>query len=430
MASVDTALSSMVSGLPLRRARGSAPALVLTVLGAAVAAQPATDEEPLAIAESRIALQEWTKLKQDYEARIAAEQSRNGAFSPALVELLVALGVAHQEYGRNDLAVEALARALQVRRANEGLYSFEQVPLLKQLMINEAALGRASEAVALQGRLLDLARRNSDDLRSVPIFREAGDRQLALYERYLAGDIPGELEVSTSPAGFGGGGRGFRPDSRFSRFGPWGARTNYNAAIRSILRNESYEHEDLLELEQNLTRSYYLEAEERHYPREAPLHGMGRASYRRRVAYSVINSGEVVDFASALVELADWDLLFSYNGSAVNRYDEAYALLKRENVPEAAIRALFPADEPVRLPTFAPNPLAAATGAPKDAGYVDVAFEISKYGVPRRIDVVGMSSASLRDLSHDVERAVALSRFRPRPTSEGDAPFSLRYYVE
>jgi hypothetical protein len=148
------------------------------------------------------------------------------------------------------------------------------------------------------------------------------------------------------------------------------------------------------------------------------------------VAYSVINSGEALDFASALVELADWDLLFSYNGSAVNRYDEAYALLRRGNVSEAEVRALFPVDEPVRLPTFAPNPLAASESLPKDAGYVDVAFEVSKYGVARKVDVVGMSSESLRGVSKDVGRAVGSSRFRPRPTSDGDAPFRLRHYVD
>lgn len=407
-------------------------ALVLfTVLGGGVVAQP--DAEP-SVAESRSALEQWTSLKDDYEARIAAEQSRNGAFSPALVELLVALGLAHQEYGRSDLAVDVLERALQVRRANEGLYSFDQVPLLKQLMLNEAALGRVSEAVEFEGRILEVARRNRDDLRSVPIFREAGDRQLALYERYLAGEVPGQIEVNVSQAGFGpmrGGGQGgFGSGGGGRRFAAWGARANYNAAIRSILRNESYGHEDLLEIERSLTRSYYLEAADRNYPRDGPLHGMGRESYRRRVAYSVITSGEALGFANALIELADWDLLFSYNGTAVERYDEAYELLRRGNVAEAEVRALFPVAEPVRLPTFTPNPLAASESVPKDAGYVDVAFEVSRYGVARKVDVVGMSSESLRRVSHDVARAVGVSRFRPRPTSDGDAPFRLRYYVD
>jgi hypothetical protein len=43
------------------------------------------------------------------------------------------------------------------------------------------------------------------------------------------------------------------------------------------------------------------------------------------------------------------------------------------------------------------------------------------YGVARKVDVVG---------SRCVARAVGASRFRPRPTSDGDAPFRLRYHLD
>lgn len=402
--------------------------VLLVVLAGTVVAQPATDGEP-SVAESRSALEAWTLLKEDYEARIAAEQSRNGALSPALVELLVALGLAHQEYGRNDLAVEVLGRALHVRRANDGLYSFEQVPLLRQLMMNEAALGRVEEAAEFEGRVLELARRNSGDLRSVPIFREAGDRQLALYERRLAGDVPGMFEVNVAPTVFGPGRRGVPPGGiEVSR-----ARGNYTAAIRSILRNGGVEHEDLLPIEQSLTRSYYLQAMDRDRASEGMsglAYGGGRQSYRRRVAYSIMTSGEAIDVAKALVELADWDLLFSHNGLAVDIYDEAYALLRNENVPEPEIRALFPLENAIRLPIFEESPLALPESSARGVGHVDLEFEVSRYGVARAIDVVGMSSASLHGVRRDVARAIASSRFRPRPPSDGNAPFRVRYYIE
>ena len=417
-----------MSRLALRKAWGASLAVAFLGLGNCALAQPEADEE-LSVAESRSALEQWTRLKEDYEARIAAEQSRNGAFSPALVELLVALGLAHQEYGRNDLAIEVLERALQVRRANDGLYSFEQVPLLRQLMINEAALGRVEQAAELEGRVLEVAQRNSDDLRSVRVFREAGDRQLALYERRLAGDVPPDLSVNVAPAGFGPGRRGFSPRSREV----WRARSNYNAAIRAILRHGDVSHEDLLPIEQSLIRSYYLQEmdADRAVDRltSSFAHGGGRQGYRRRVAYGVM-AGDGLAAAKALVELADWDLLFSHNGTAVDIYDEAYAFLRSENVPEPSVRALFPLENAVRLPTFAESPLAPPEGAAQGADYIDLEFEVSKYGVARNIDVVGMSSGSLRGVSRDVARTIAASRFRPRPRSDGDSPFRLRYYVE
>jgi hypothetical protein len=213
----------------------------------------------------------------------------------------------------------------------------------------------------------------------------------------------------------------------------WRARGNYSAAIRSILRNGSVEHEDLLPIEQSLTRSYYLQAMDRDRAAEnlsGSAYGGGRQSYRRRVAYSIMTSGEAIDVAKALVELADWDLLFSHNGVAVDIYEEAYALLSKENVPEPEIRVLFPLESAVRLPTFEQSPLAPPESSARGVGHVDLEFEVSKYGVAGKIDVVEMSSASLRGVRRDAARTIASSRFRPRPPSDGDAPFRLRYYVE
>jgi hypothetical protein len=198
------------------------------------------------------------------------------------------------------------------------------------------------------------------------------------------------------------------------------------------LRNGRADHEQLLPIEQSLTRSYYLQASQRDAweGMTALAYGGGRQSYRRRVAYTVMTSGDALDFAKALVELADWDLLFSHNGVAVDVYDEAYALLRQENVPEAQIRTLFPLESAIRLPTFEESPLAPLEISASSTGHVDIEFEVSKYGVARNVDVVAMSSPSLRGVGKDVARAIAWSRFRPRPPSDGDAPFRLRYYVE
>ena len=61
--------------------------------------------------------------------------------------------------------------------------------------------------------------------------------------------------------------------------------------------------------------------------------------------------------ARALVELADWSIVFSRNGTGVKGYEQAHALLVEAGAPEAAIEELFPTDVPVFLPAFAPNPL-------------------------------------------------------------------------
>lgn len=204
------------------------------------------------------------------------------------------------------------------------------------------------------------------------------------------------------------------------------------AAIRSILRRGEYGHEDLLELERGLVRTYYLESTTGSSPNRAGgLYYLGRESYRRRVAYAGLNSGTPLDFGRALVELADWDLLFSRNGRALEQYDAAHALLVAEGVPDASIREIFGPARPVLLPTFLPNPLAA--DAPGQAtAHIDVTFELSKYGVSRKIEILEASASATDESTKALIRLIARNRFRPRLTETESADsqlYHLRYYV-
>jgi hypothetical protein len=209
-----------------------------------------------------------------------------------------------------------------------------------------------------------------------------------------------------------------------------GGMTSLSRALSGPCR--TYGHEDLLELENGLIRTYYLKATADRSPYWAELaYLLGRESYRRRVVYRATNSGTPLDFARALVELADWDLLFSRNGKALERYDEAYALLIAAGVPDTSIRELFPTDTPVLLPTFQPNPFA-ADEAGASSRHIDLAFELSKYGESRKIRLVDASDDSMADFEKDAIRLIASNRFRPRPS--GDAadragPYRVRYYV-
>jgi hypothetical protein len=64
-------------------------------------------------------------------------------------------------------------------RFNYGLKSLHQAPLIEQLIRNEEARGNDAVAWDLEQELLGLARRNPDDLRTVPIFHEIAQRGLS-----------------------------------------------------------------------------------------------------------------------------------------------------------------------------------------------------------------------------------------------------------
>jgi hypothetical protein len=65
----------------------------------------------------------------------------------------------------------------------------------------------------------------------------------------------------------------------------------------------------------------------------------------------------------------------------------AYQMLESTHTTQSVIDELFTGESPVALPTFDP-PLSSSQGAESSTSYVDVAFEITKYGESRRIEIL------------------------------------------
>ena len=349
---------------------------------------------------------------------IAQEETQNVPFSRNLIDLLTSLGLAYQEHDRHELALAMFDRALFVKRFNDGLFSLDQAALVERLIDSELAIGQVTSAATLQDRLVELARRNPADPRAASIFRDAAERQVDQYERYLRGEIPPTLTIN------GGGSEGRAGASM------WEARRHYNSAIFALLRNVPEHQSELAELEEGLARTYFLEASTRRRAYQGPgdpLYGLGLVSYVRRVEYMRAGAPSAVEYAQALIELADWSLLFSRNGTAVKRYAEAHALLVANGVPAASIALLFPPDTPVSLPTFAPTPFegAASVGS---TGYVDVDFEVGKYGQPRDVTIVAMAGDAAPAMSKELSIAIHRGRFRPSPLAQENwTGYRLRY---
>ena len=350
---------------------------------------------------------------------IEQEEARNGPFSRNLIDLLTSLGLAYQEHDRHDLALGMFDRALFLTRFNDGLFGLDQAALVKRLIASEIAIGRVSSAAALEERLLELARRSPLDPRASQIFREAAERELGYYERYLRGETPPGITIFEV--------QGWQQAAAAS---VWGARQYYNAAKFALLGNPAEHQAELAELEERLARTYYLEASARHRWYRGPgdmLYGLGLGSYQRRLGYAQAGSSTAADYARSLVELADWSLLFSRNGTAVKRYAEAHALLVEQRAPAAAFEQLFPADIPVFLPTFE-SPLAGAAIL-GSGGYIDVDFEIGRYGQPRNVKIVAVAGEDAAATSKELAAAINNGRFRPSPRADAErwTAYRVRY---
>jgi hypothetical protein len=115
---------------------------------------------------------------------------------------------------------------------------------------------------------------------------------------------------------------------------------------------------------------------------------------------------------------------------AVNLYEEIHEELIRRNVEPQAIDEIFAPAVPVVIPAFMPNPLVSPE-TDESTGFVDVAFEITKYGRGQAIEVLDTTNAS-KAAQDELVLLIKRSRFRPRLTDGAfvrTEPVTVRYYV-
>jgi hypothetical protein len=444
----------------------------------ALAAAPyAAAVEPTAVEQQRKALE-----------KVQGALAQGGAYSPELLEPLTGLIMLYLESGDENHSAVALERALQVVRVNSGLYSLGQAPLIQQLIRVEEARGRHAVAWELEQRLLTLLRRHPNDIRTAPMLREIGDKYMAVLAAFTAGEEPPQVELGCfyrkSVKSEGSCAAGSRRTVMHGLLGE--AQRHYSDAIAVLLRNELYDSEQLRDLEMQLLRVVtslrLFDVDPAHSrlvfvprfagsgliepwrnrtaaitelatwtpppttdtspetsaaallkPRSARFtqsYYRGRQSLGRLYAYRVATESPPSHLADAVVHIADWELLYSHHGEAMELYARAFAMLEESGAAPESIEQLFSPATPIVVPAFQPNPLA-SDEARASVGYIDVEFEIAKYGRARRIEIVGASNAADADIAR-LEKLVATSRFRPRLTDGGVVdvtPVIVRRYL-
>jgi hypothetical protein len=391
-----------VVSLGIRRLLTATASSCLLAAMAPAGAQPPGDE-PTADAADEVT------------ERIREAQTQGGPYSKDLIDPLTTLSLQYLEQGRLALADAVIEQAMQVMRANYGLRTLEQAPLLRQRIRSEEERGNFAKAWELERALQRMAGANPDDLRSADVFHEIGDKRMDLLERYRSGERPPQLILGCyynqrrsmfdqeQQPNCTAGSKDVAESAMLAD-----AHRNYLRAIGVLLRQGRYADEQLLTLEQSLIESTYLYGG-RYLP--------GRQSLGRLISYGVANGDSLSSRATALVHVADWDLLYEHRSRALEEYAETYEYLKRQGSSQAALDELFSPALPVVLPAFKPNPLAVATEPA--TGYVEVGFEILNVGTSRRIEILGASDNATRAAKDEVVRLIARSRFRPR-TTDGD----------
>jgi hypothetical protein len=143
------------------------------------------------------------------------------------------------------------------------------------------------------------------------------------------------------------------------------------------------------------------------------------AALIRLISYEVRSAAPAAARANAIADLADYLVLgvpiqrrrFDLPGATFAIYERAY----RELLQSADIQAssqMFAPELPVTLPTYRPNPFAFA--ATESQRYIDVSFDITKYGLGERIKILDTSKPARREEKQDLIHLIENTSFRPR----------------
>lgn len=351
-------------------------------------------------------------------------RDRSGVHSAELIEPMRALALYYLEHEDYPLAIAAIQQARQAIRVNYGLFSLEEAPLLQQWIRAERARGDAAAAWDVEKKLLKLVDRNADDVRTVPILQEIAEYRMDVLDRYSHGEYPPEIVLGCyySNPQIGecrSGSRGRAKDSLL-REGIW----YYSRAINTLLRTEGWSSGQLPELLMAVVRVSY----------EYGSAGIGRKGLRFLLSYQTENDAPRFTQASALVQIADWDLLFApdhtFVESALEVYEEAYGQLEQSGMAQRSVDRLFHPEIPVVLPAFLPNPLATSETS-ETTGFIDVTFDITQEGESEDIEILDTVNAS----DDEQDRLIDLiddSRFRPVLANgrvAETARVALRYFL-
>ena len=368
--------------------------------------------------------------------------------SPELIEPLTRLGLAYREQGDLIEAEIALQQALQIVRINFGLYTLDQAAILRQLIEIQDARGNASGAWSLEQELLDLARRFPDDPRTVKIYADAATTRFDAVDAYLDGQYPPEIELgcyfnkSAVQKGCAAGSQRVAIGAMLAE-----AHEYYEDAIYLILRRGDYANPELYRLESMLLRSSYVNGRwiiPEGFHTGSPLqsrfdlretgYSIGVRSLSRLISYAFVREAPLLERMSAIVGLADWQLLFAETNkqreSVLETYRYVYEQLVQNGAAQTSIDAIFSPDTPVLIPSFMPNPLSSAAESAASA-YLDIRFEITRLGASQRLELADRGDTP-KDLQSQLARRILGGTFRPRVVDGRFAkavPVEIRYYV-
>ena len=411
---------------------------------------PSASELPIAELDLTI-----TRYQEQADLLIA----EGGAYNAALTENLIALGEAQRQLGNHEAALDVFEQAFHITRIHGGLFNDGQIPIIKHITRTLVDMGDFSLAHDRQDYLYYLRYKlhPTDSQANLEALLELAGWSLGVaslaYERDFTESLTFQFNRLIESSRYFGNVANYLqnfaptderlPDIQLSR-----ALSNYHLArlstffdssmaakispdFRSTSPIISQHYTDIgTGYSQNLGSNYSTTLS--NY--RASAYNNGLEALQHRLDY-LREHASGIEAIRASVDLADWYLAFQRRNDAQAAYQEALEMWEQADLDEVQKLSLY--DElyypatPRSIPSTS-NPWIGKYSKPSGYhGYIDIAFNVSRFGTTQRVQVTGnsegTSDALIRELRTRIDNGVFRPRFLDGEVLNNDA-YSLRFY--
>lgn len=419
--------------------------------------------------QTQLSAEERDAIRADiaaYIARVGDAEVEEGPYSDALREDLFNTGLLYQKLEDHENALKLLERALSVSRINYGLEDLDQVPIMEAMAQSYLARNQVTNADAMMDASLELqSKAHGDDVQAlVPALLKLGKWNTDAFRQRssILVNIP-RMNVQNflmDPKNYINPEADIRDTPLFKLYQ---ARGNYLIALRTLIDAHNFTHPDLLPLERELLTNYFLYTHRENILYEPDFYltrkksktasrlnqnaiellnsesyDLGAEAHKRILAYIFNDQNATAQqLANAMLEEADWNLLYERKPQASDKYEAAYVFFEGNPELGAQVQDLLYPPVPVALPTYLPPPNSREKlGIAPDAqvnffGYIDVSFELTKFGKARRIKQIGKGGEVTRNMEIRLNQYLRNVQFRPRyvGTKVDTGELRFRYFL-
>ena len=421
--------------ISLSRFQNSEPASFSELF--ATAAEQAVDPKPNVFSDLSPSQQAYLQRLEeigDFDQILEDLEIEGGAWSVQISQELAELGDLLQAQGKYQESIDVLERAVHINRVNNGLFSTNQVPLIKKVVDAHIALGQWDEADDRQQYAFYVQTRayNISDPRMIDVFDNLARWNIATFYRGVDEDPSPRLlqtymlyrAASESVATHFG--------TKDPRYLPLLHKVAGAADLMGRYTQEGTSIGTRMNPDLRMTSQFV----------GSSLRPQGRADTGVEALEAIIayyndpklpkTDENLVGRARAQAELGDWYLLRDRRQAAMDTYEEAYEQLAANENSADLLSQVF--GEIVFLPTFSAfdEQRKEAYGVGPDSGarmgHVDLAFDVNQYGRLSNFEVLSVEPEDMTRADVQVISSVRSTLVRPKIEKDGAISSELERY--